>query len=118
MPNSSGSDRSVSVSCSVVPDSLRPHELTAAHQAPLSMGFSRQGFWSGLPFPSPGDLPHSEIKPRSALQAGSLPTELPGKSLDMKLYIKIRMPNLQYLANSFHNMSSHFTSEGTITQRG
>ena len=33
--------------------SLRPHELTVAHQAPLSMGFSRQEYWSGLPFPSP-----------------------------------------------------------------
>ena len=80
MPNSSGSDRSVSVSCSVVPDSLRPHELTAAHQAPLSMGFSRQGFWNGLPFPSPGDLPHAGIESGSpALQADSLPTELQGK---------------------------------------
>ena len=45
---------------------------TAAHQAPLSMGFSRQEFWSGLPFPSPGDLPDPGIKPMSpALQADS-----------------------------------------------
>ena len=36
-----------------------------AHQAPLSMGFSRQKYWSGLPFPSPGDLPHPGIKPES-----------------------------------------------------
>ena len=48
-----------------------------APQAPLSMGFSRQGYWSGLPFPSPGDLPDPEIKPlapaaSSALQADSL----------------------------------------------
>ena len=51
-----------------------------ALQAPLYMGFSRQELWSGLPFPSPGDLPHSEIEPRSpALQEVSLPTELPGK---------------------------------------
>ena len=35
------------------------------HQAPLSMGFSRQEYWSGLPFPSPGDLPDSWIEPRS-----------------------------------------------------
>ena len=53
---------------------------TAAHQAPLSMGFSRQGYWSGLPFPFPGDLPHPAIEPGfPALQAGSLLTELPGK---------------------------------------
>ena len=52
----------------------------AAHQAPLSMGFSRQEYWHGLPFPSPGDLPDPGIKPRSpALQADSLPTELTGK---------------------------------------
>ena len=44
---------------------------------PLSMGFSRQEYWSGLPFPSPGDLPDPGIKPRSpALQADDLPTEL------------------------------------------
>ena len=36
-----------------------------AHQAPLSMGFSRQEYWSGLPFPPPGDLPHSGIEPAS-----------------------------------------------------
>ena len=49
---------------------------TVAHQAPLSMGFSRQEYWSGLPFPSPGDLLNLGIKPWSpALQADSLPTE-------------------------------------------
>ena len=49
---------------------------TVAHLAPLSMGFPRQGHWSGLPFPSPGDLPDRGIKPGSpALQADSLPAE-------------------------------------------
>ena len=38
---------------------------TVAHQAPPSMGFSRQGYWSGMPFPSPGDLPDPGIEPRS-----------------------------------------------------
>ena len=53
---------------------------TVAHQAPLSIGFFRQEYWSGLPFPSPGDLPDPGIEPRSsALQADSLLTELPGK---------------------------------------
>ena len=52
----------------------------AAHQAPLSARFSRQWYWNGLPFPSPGDLPNPGIEPRSpALQADSLPTELQGK---------------------------------------
>ena len=68
----------VSVSHSVVPDSKTP--WIAAHQAPLSMRFSKQGYWSGLPFPSPGDLPNPGIEPRSpALQADSLPAELQGK---------------------------------------
>ena len=53
---------------------------TGARHAPLSMGFSRQEYWSGLPFPYPGDLPTPGTEPRSpALQADSLPTELPGK---------------------------------------
>jgi len=53
---------------------------TVAHQAPLSMGFSRQEYWSGLPFPSPGDLPNPGIKPGSlALQADVLPSKPPGK---------------------------------------
>ena len=45
-----------------------------AHQASQSMGFSRQEYWSGLPFPSPGDLPDPGMEPRSsAVQANSLP---------------------------------------------
>ena len=53
---------------------------TVAHQAPLSMGLSRQEYWSGLPFPPPGDLPNPGIKPKSpALQADALPSESPGK---------------------------------------
>ena len=53
---------------------------TVAHQAPLSMRFSRQGYWTGLPFPSPGDFPNPGIELRSpALHADSLPTELQGK---------------------------------------
>ena len=51
---------------------------TVAHQAPLSMGFSRQEYWSGLPFPSPGDLPYPGIEPGPpALQADSLPSAEP-----------------------------------------
>ena len=53
---------------------------TVAHKAPLSIEFSRQEYWSGLPFPSPGCLPNPGIKPGSpALQANSLPSEPPGK---------------------------------------
>ena len=53
---------------------------TVARQAPPSMKFSRQEYWSGLPFPSPGDLLDPAIEPRSlTLQADSLPSEPPGK---------------------------------------
>ena len=53
---------------------------TVAHQAPLSMGFLKQGYWSGLPFPSPGDLPNPGTKLRSpALQTDSLLSEPAGK---------------------------------------
>ena len=55
---------------------------TVAHQTPLSMEFSRQEYWIGMPFPSPGDLPDPRIEPRSpALQADSLLTEPPGKTI-------------------------------------
>ena len=68
----------VSASCSVVSDSATP--WTVAHQAPLSMEFSRKEYWSGLPLPSPGDLPNPGIELRSpTLQADSLLSEPPGK---------------------------------------
>ena len=55
---------------------------TVAHQVPLSMGFSRQEYWSGLPFPPPGDLPNLGIEPTSpaasASQADSLPLRREG----------------------------------------
>ena len=55
---------------------------TVTHQAPLFMGFSRQEYWSGLPFPSPGDLPDPGIELGfPALQADSLPSEPPRKPI-------------------------------------
>ena len=69
---------SESVGRSVVSDAGTP--WTVAHQAPLSMGFSRQEYYSGLPFPSPGDLPDPGLEPRSlALQVDSLLSEPQGK---------------------------------------
>ena len=68
------------LSCQSCPTLCDPMDL--ARQAPLSMGFSRQEHWSGLPCPPPGDFPDSGIKPRSpALQADSLPSESPGMSI-------------------------------------
>ena len=53
---------------------------TVAYQAPLSMGFSRQEYWSGLPFPSPGDLPDPGIEPGfPTLEADALTSEPPAK---------------------------------------
>ena len=62
----------------------------AAHQAPLSMEFSRQEYWSGQPFPSPGDPPDPETDSRSpTLKADSLPSEPPGKPCSMDhLWVK------------------------------
>ena len=61
---------------------------TMTRQSPLSMDFSRQEYWSGLPFPSPGRLPDPGIKPRSlALQVDSLPSEPSGKSHNMRLLL-------------------------------
>ena len=68
-----------------------PHTLTPASmtlQTPLPMGFSRQEYWSGLPFPSPGDLPNLGIEPWSqALQADWLLSEPPGKAAYITIYL-------------------------------
>ena len=57
---------------------------TVAYQASLSMGFSRQEYWSGLPLPSPGDVPDPGIEPGSpALEADALTSEPPGKPLEI-----------------------------------
>ena len=56
------------------------YPMDCSYQAPLSMGFFRREYWSGLPFPSPGDLPDPGIEPRSpTLRADALPSEPPGK---------------------------------------
>ena len=77
MSNRNPKNRMSEWSRSVVSDSVTP--WTVAHQAPLSTGFSRQEYWSGLLFPSPGDLPDPGIKPRSpAPQADPFPSEPQG----------------------------------------
>ena len=83
MAENSGGDKlgrlkSVCIRAQSCPTLCNP--WTTAHQTPLSMRFSRQGYWSGLPFPSPGDLPNPGIEPGfPAQQADSLLTELQGK---------------------------------------
>ena len=69
-----------------------------AHQATPSMGFSRQEYWSGLPFPSPGDLPDPGIKPRSpTLQADALTSEPPGKPHDCTVEVTNRFKGLDLI---------------------
>ena len=76
------------LSHSVLSDSVTP--WTLAHQAPLSKGFSRQEYWSGLPFPFPGDLPNLGIEPKSpALQVDALPSEPPGEVIFFFFFFSI-----------------------------
>ena len=66
-------------SCPILCDLV---DWTVAHQAPMSMGFSKQEYWSGLPFPSPGDLPDPEIELASpALADGFFTAVPPGKPI-------------------------------------
>ena len=76
--------------CFVVVQSLTCVRLfatpwTVAHQAPLSMGFSRQEYWNGLPFPSPGDLPHPGNEAASPASAGGFFTTVPQLAFDCML---------------------------------
>ena len=76
-----------------MPDSETPWAV--AYQAPLSMGLARQEYWSGLPFPSPGDLPDPGIEPRSpTLQADALTSAPPGKPLIM---VKVKIKSLSHV---------------------
>jgi len=78
-------------------DSLAP-SLTVAHQAPLSMGFPRQKYWSGLPFASPGDRPNPGTQPTSpVLAARFFTTESPGKPYESAPYNKRNTIALEYV---------------------
>ena len=77
---------------------------TVARQAPLSMGFSRQEYWSGLPFPSPGDLPNPGIEPGSpALQTDALSSEPPGKPTVVWLWPQVNIRERTQLHPSTEN---------------
>ena len=79
---------------------------TIALQAPMSMEFSRQQYWSRSPFPSPGNLSNPGIEPRSpVLQADSLPSESPGKS---------KVSHILSLSLNHKTLSSHNCSVGQI----
>ena len=95
---------------------------TVAHQAPLSMGFSRQEYWSGLPFPSPGDLPNPGIKPRCpSLQADALTSEPPGKPttlcgpMDHTVHGILQARILEWVAFPFSRESSQLRDQTLVS---
>ena len=76
---------------------------TVAHQAPLLMGFPRQEYWSGLPFPSPGDLPDPGIEPASAALAGGFfTTEPPGKPFYPSSHLIVNAYHTDVFSPSYH----------------
>ena len=82
---------------------------TAACQAPPSMGFSRQEYWSGLPFPSPGDLPDPGMEPRSpALQADALTSEPPGNLGKLREMVRDR----EAWHATVHGIAKNWTQQG------
>ena len=97
---------SENVGRSVMSDALKPH---GNRQAPLSMGIPRQEYWSGLSFPSQGDLPHPGIKPRShALEADSSPSKPTGKCFlseqckEIEERLEISSRKLGIIKGTFH----------------
>ena len=99
--------------CLVAQLCLIPCDLmNCSLQAPLSMGFSRQEYWSGLPVPSPEDLPDPGIEPESpALQADALPSELKGRSSNSIF------SSFFFLLNFLkHSMSRPITERGFMLQ--
>ena len=94
--------------CAVASDSLQPC-VTVTHQAPLSMGFSRQEYWSGLQCPPPGEIPDPGIKPVSpALQEDSLPRAAPGKS---------QIPSVSSYYKDHLNMAVYFIKQARSYSR-
>ena len=91
---------------SVVSNSLWPHGLCVAHQVPLSMGFSKQEYWSGRPFPSPRDLPDPGIEPASPAWAGGFLSSGPlGKSSTLLLWgclcYSAKLTGISFLCHNF-----------------
>ena len=94
---------------------------TVAHQAPLSVKFSSQEYWSGLPFPSPRDLPNPGIEPQPpALLADSLLPELPGKTLgfpgssDGKVYYNTFLMDVSTFTLAFYFFFLIFDITATV----
>ena len=94
---------------------------TAAHQAPLSVGFPRQEYWSGLPFPSPGDLPDPGMEHTSlaspALAGGFFTTEAPGKPLHWVIWSWTLCMRITLCPKKLLTRGSDFTTKDTQTQK-
>ena len=110
------------VSHSVIFNSLQLHGLIVACQAPLSMGFSRQEYWSGLPFPSLRHLSNPGVEPVSpTLQADSLPSEQPGKSMtNLDSILKSRdvtLPTKVYIVKAMVFLVVMYGCESWITKK-
>ena len=107
--------------CSVMSDSLRP---LMVQQVPLTMGFSSQEYWSGLPLPPPGDLPHLGIKPASptspALQAEAFNSEPLGKKQNNTKHSYCKSVRTVGLCGSEPRffLSFHFSAQLRETQIG
>ena len=98
-------------SCVCVPSCARLFVIlgTVDHQTPLSMGFSRQEYWNGLPFPSPGDLPDPGIEPASPvspeLQVYSLPLIHQGRFWLRPSVVSLNL-NIYSLCNCYHHQDT------------
>ena len=105
------------VLCSVMSDSVTP--WTVAHQAPLSMGFPRQEYWSGLPFPSPGALPDPRAEPTSSALAGRFFITAPPGNIGCNYYrslLSLRWWNPQlFLSCRFSVVALEFYREALWT---
>ena len=104
-----------SICCLVAKTLLRPHRLEC--QAPLSIGFPRQGYWNALPFPSPGDLPNQGIKPDSpTLQGRHFTIEPPG-NFQYMLVVTISFIVSTFFSCSSKKMSGCYTQVISATGR-
>ena len=93
--------------------SVTSDSATMTRQAPLSTGFPRQEYWSGLPFPSAGDLPNPGIKPTPLhWQKNSLPTEPSEKALHLILKVLFGTPrNWLHIPFGLHRISLDFSNK-------
>ena len=105
----------VAQSCLTLCDPMDSPSGLSPHQAALSMEFVRQEYSSGLPFPSPGDLPDPGIKPGSpALQADPLPSEPPGKPFTTTSMVVIKWQSVTSVGKYIEKPAPSHTANGNV----